>query len=407
MTKFHEDMDKKKFFYQWFGLIGGRELGWNTYPHRNWTDNPEDFIKFIDACASNHENGEFCRPCWISAQPMRFVTEKNGRKIGSAMAIEKLFFDFDDDTKYCSKCDEYIKKDDLVKDKKQRGTFCPKCMMVCEEKPRLEVVGEEVKVFLKKSIAICKSQRHQFSPEPLVVKTRKGYHVYFFLVDVLVFSKDQFKFAKALYKDMQNTLIGGIPYEFLDERVKGDLNRFARVPLTPHEKTGKVCEILNIRLEQTKVRNIEVFRTYGIPESFVKNTIEKLKERQHKEQKQREKELEHFERKVTPRNGTYKVGIRPCFKVRMNKGYMNHGQRLAWLAELFYNGYNTPTKMLEMCRRTFSDFDETLSMQQINDYFDKNRYYYRPYRCVTIMKKGWCLYEKCQLWNAKNGYEED
>lgn len=400
-------MNEEKFFYQWFGLIGGRELGWNTYPHRNWTDNPDDLIEFIKACASSHKKGEFCRPCWITAQPMRFILQKGDRKIGQAMAIEKLFFDFDDDTKYCKKCKKYIKKDDLTKYKDKKGSFCPHCLSLCKEQPRLDIVGEEVKRFLKQSIMICKSHDKKFSPEPFIVKTRKGYHVYFFLVDVSVFSKSKFKFAKALYEEMQDVLIGGIEYEFIDERVKGDLNRFARVPLTMHEKTGKICEILDGNLKPTKIRNIAFFKTYGIPDSFVKTTIEKLKRRQHKEHKKQEEELANFEKETITQNGFgYKKEIRPCFKTRMEKGEMNHGQRLAWLAEIFHNGYNTPTKMLELCRKSFNDYTETLSMQQIKDYFEHERYTYSPYKCETIQKKGWCLHEKCPLWNAKNNQRQ-
>lgn len=403
--KFHEDMDKEKFFLQWFGLIGGRELGWNTYPHRNWTDNPDDLLDFVKACESSHEDGEYCRPCWITAQPMRFVLQKGERKIGKAMAIEKLYFDFDDDTKYCEKCDKYIKKDNLEKGKnKEKGSFCPHCKSSCEEQPRLDVVGEEVKEFLKNSIIICKSQSNKFSPEPLIVRTRKGYHVYFFLVDVLVFSKGKFKFAKALYKDMQKILAekGEGEYEFLDKRVIGDLNRFARVPLTPHEKTGKICEIVDQNLKPTKVRNTAFFKTYGIPESFVKATIKKLKKRLREEHLKREEELKKFENEAVSQNGrTFRNEIRPCFTTRMARGEMKHGQRLAWLAEIYHNGYDTPEKMLELCRKTWNDFLETKSMQQIKDYFEHKRYDYPPYRCKTIRREGWCLYDKCPLWKPE------
>jgi len=406
MTKFHEDMSREKFFYQWFGLIGGRELGWNTYPHRNWTDNPNDLIKFIKACESSHEAEEFCRPCWITAQPFRHIrtdTNKYGsRKIGEAMAIEKLFFDFDDDTKYCEQCKKYIKKDDLIKDKKEKGSFCPHCKFLCEEKPRLSIVGESVIKFVKKAILICKNQRYKFSPEPFIVKTRKGYHVYFFLVDIMVFSKSKIKFAKALYKEMQEVLIGGVEYEFLDKKIVGDISRFARVPLTMHEKTGKICEIVDINLRTTKVRSIDFFKIYGIPDSFVKTTITKLKKRLREQHQKQKEEIEKFEKESIQNGRFYKNEIRPCFKVRMEKGEMNHAQRLAWLAEIYHNGYNTEWKMLELCRKTFNDFIERKSMEQIEDYFKHERYNYSPYKCKTIMAKGWCLYDKCPLWNAKN-----
>jgi len=214
-------------------------------------------------------------------------------------------------------------------------------------------------------------------------------------------AKQQFKFAKALYKEMQNILIGGIEYEFLDDKVIGDLMRFARVPLTRHEKSGIPCEIVDENLKSTKVRSIDFFKIYGIPESFVKNTIENLENRQHKEHQRREKQLADFKEKSVSQNGRfYKKEIRPCFKMRMEKGEMNHAQRLAWLAEIFHNGYNTPDKMLELCRQTFNDFIEEKSTTQIKDYFEHERYNYPPYKCETIRKKGWCLYDKCPLYKG-------
>ena len=126
MTKFHADLTMEKFWLDWFGPLA-RELGTNKYPHRNWTDNPNDLLKFIKMCAEEHEEGEHCRPCWISSQPMRYISTKRDRLIGKACAIEKLFFDFDDDTKYCKKCDKYIKKDDFRPIKDKKGSFCPKC----------------------------------------------------------------------------------------------------------------------------------------------------------------------------------------------------------------------------------------------------------------------------------------
>ena len=222
--KFHtQNQTIEKFWIEWFGLVGGREIGTDKYPHRNWTDNPDDLLNHIKTCENE------IRPIWITSQPFRHVrtdTNQYGtRKVGEAMAIEKLFFDFDDDTKYCKKCDKYIKKDDLIKNKKEKGSFCPHCKTLCKEQPRLDVVGEEVKKFLANSIMICKSQRKKFNPEPFVVETRKGYHVYFFLVELLTFKKTQFKFAKKLYKDMQDILIGGAEYEFMDKKIVGDFKK--------------------------------------------------------------------------------------------------------------------------------------------------------------------------------------
>ena len=388
--KYHGDMTLEKFWLNWFGPFG-RELGTNKIPHRHWTDNPQDLIKFIKMCAIESKENEYCRPCWISSQPMRYVITKVAhgfeRKVGTACAIEKLFFDFDDDTKYCEKCKKYIKKVDFVKVQTKKGTFCPKCGTKCFEKPRLDIVGKEVKRFIS-----------HIKENIMIVGTRKGYHVYIFLCQIFPFEDRNFKFAKKVYKSLQERYTDG-SYEFMDGRVLGDLNRFARLPFTAHEKTGQLCRVLDRNLNPTKVRNIEEYRTYGIRESKVVRTIKATRRKIQEENEKAEKELKDLEENYSKNGEEYQGMIRPCFQVRMDAGYMCHGQRLAWLSEIFYAGYNTPQKMLELCK-CFAEYKESLSMQQINDYFTHKRWEWKPYRCKTIKEKGWCLEsKKCPLWN--------
>jgi len=178
--------------------------------------------------------------------------------------------------------------------------------------------------------------------------------------------------------------------------------RFARVPLTTHEKTGKICQILDENLKPTKVRSLELYKLYGIPDSFIEKCIDKLRKRLQEKQR-KETEIQKDFKQTIVRNGNnkgYSNEIRPCFKKRMDKGEMMHDQRLAWLSEIYYAGYNTPQKMLELCRETWNDFNEKISIQQIMDYFNHERYNYHPYKCKTIISKGWCIQEKCSIWTA-------
>lgn len=393
MVKFHGDMDLEKFWIQWFGPLG-RELGTNKFPHRNWTDNPDDLLEFIKMCAIEHEDGELCRPCWISAQPMQYIRtiKKYGsiRHIGKTCAIEKLFFDFDDDTKYCKNCDEYIKKDDFRPIKGKRGSFCPKCGTECHEKPRKDVVGEEVKKFVK-----------NIPQEVFIVETRKGFHVYIFLCQIFEFEKRDFQFAKEVYKLLQERYITK-EYEFIDQRIIGDLMRFARVPLTAHEKTGEVCKVLDRNLKQTKIRNLEFYRTYGIRPSIIKSAIKTIRKRKHKAHQEANQIMEDIEKGYLDNGNGFQGTIRPCFKKRMEIGEMCHAQRLAWLSEIYHAGFNTKTKMVELCRKTWSDFNERISIQQIEDYFKHQRWKWKPYRCSTIIEKGWCLESDCPIWMAKH-----
>lgn len=402
---FHENMDRRKFLLEWFGLTEGRETGTNKPPRRNWIDNPNDFLEFVEMCSVEHEDGEFSRPCWISSQPMRYIKTENKydyvRKIGEACAIEKLFFDFDDDTKYCPKCDKYVKKDDLLKDKNKSGSFCPKCKAECSEKPRKEVVAKDISKFIAGAKEMCKV--YNFEPVPFIVETRKGFHVYFFLCDTFRFDPQNFEFAKTLYEQMQN-MLKKEEFEFLDEHIIGDLNRLSRVPLTPHEKNGEVCRILNENLKPTKVRSLEYYKLYGIQFEFVKHAIEIVKKMEHEKMFERETQLEKFEREGIKDDGGFfkNKTIRPCFSLRMEKGYMHHNQRLAWLSEIYHAGYNTPEKMLELCRKTFSDFKEKKSKEQIDDYFKHERWKFKPYRCCTLKSKGWCLGDRCQTFKYEN-----
>ena len=390
---YHGDMTLEKFWMDWFGPFG-RELGTKKkFAHREWTDNPQDLINFVKMCAEEHNDEDFCLPCWISSQPMRLIKtiEKNGfkRRVGKACAIEKLYFDFDDDTKYCEKCKKYIKKTAFTKFQTKKGTFCPKCGIECFEKPRLDVIGEEVKRFVS-----------HIQENVMIVGTRKGYHVYIFLCQIFPFEDKNFEFAKKVYRSLQERYTSGT-YEFMDGRVLGDLNRFARLPFTPHEKSGEICRVLDRNLNPTKVRNIEEYRTYGIRESIVEKTIKAIRNRIQEENIKSDLEIKELEEKYSNNGNGYQGTIRPCFQERMDVGYMSHGQRLAWLSEIYYAGYNTPTKMLELCK-CFNEFKEGLSIQQINDFFSHKRWEWKPYRCSTIKSKGWCLeHKRCSMWKQK------
>lgn len=401
MIEFHGNMTKEKFFLEWFGIFEGREIGTDIYPHRNWTNNPNDLIEFVRI----HEKRG--GPIWITAQPFRFVkrVEKNGheRYVGEACAIEKLFFDFDDDSKYCPICKNYILKDNLIKNgKKGKGGLCPICENECIDNPRLDVIKEEVLMFLDLVSKSCLAKSDPFDPEPFIVQTYKGYHVYYFLVEIFQFQKSHLEFAKELYRELQDGVISGsYEYKFLDDKVKGDISRFARVPLTLHEKTGKQCLILDRKLEPTKIRDLENYKMYGIPSSFIHKTIQIMEYRKEREAEETARELNEFDDPVKPKNGNFQGQIRPCFLERMESGEMNHAQRLAWLSEIYHSGYDTKEKMLELCKK-FNDFDEEKSKQQINDYFDHERWKWNPYKCDTIRAKGWCLNsDKCKTWTLR------
>lgn len=347
--EYHGDMDFNKFMFQLFGLFG-RELGTNKKPHRFFTDNPNDLLTFVEEC--KNEN----RPCWISAQPMKAYNE--------VMGIEKLYFDFDYDAMLKKK--KNVSKETIKKLREQ--------------------VENEVKDFLSHLDFV-----------PLIVRTYKGYHVYIFLRRIYTFEKKDFDFAKKVYTELQMYLIRGI-YECLDEHPIGDLKRLARVPLSIHEKGG-ICFIVDKNLKKDKVRNLDIYRTYGIPESIIEMAVKSVNEKIKKTHALEEKLIQEAGERMVENNNENFVGtIRPCFQKRMDEGEMCHGQRLALLVEAYNSGYLTEDMLVNLFH-CFKDFKEETTRYQVKWFFDHHPNRYPPYRCSTIMNKGWCLENDCPYYN--------
>lgn len=384
---FHAGLDIEQFFLEWMGHVAGRELGTNTkhefgsFPetpsHRKFTSNPKDILAFVRWCETTHEKGEYCRPCWISAQPTR--------RYGMPFGIEKLFFDFDDDSLKCPSCQAYWKKTELGKKK-----ACPKCQVKCVSAPRLDVVGVEVKKFLR-------SLKGEVMP--FVARTHKGYHVYLFLRQVFEFKPKNTEFAKRVYRKLQEMHITGEGNGFMDERIIGDLTRLARVPLTKHEKTGEPCVVVNESLEPTKVRHVEYFRIYGVPDSKVEKAVGLVQKEIFLEAQKKRKKAKTAGKDFT--NGLASSNftgiIRPCFAERLEKGFMTHDQRLALLNEAYFSGYRTEDQLVDLFRN-MADFSDKITRYQVRYFLKRDPEKYPPYRCRTLTQKGWCIEKGCPIF---------
>jgi len=394
--KFHGGLSLEKFYIDWMGYIGGRELGTNishdfgeygkagkNKPEipsvRRFTSNPNDILKFVRFCETTHKKGEQCRPVWISAQPFRAY--------GVPFGIEKLFYDFDDDTLVCPNCNIRYQKSDLPPKK-----MCSKCDIKCAVQPRLDVVGMDVKRFvysLKDEVL------------PLIVQTYKGYHVYLFLRQVFEVKIANLDFAKKVYNKLQYMYVKE-HLQFMDTRIIGDTSRLARVPITKHEAVGTPCLVVDSNLKQTKVRELEYFRIYGVPDSKIKKAVEIVK-REIYEEARKKAEQAKMASKDFNGNGfgnKFTGKIRPCFQEKMDKGVMTHDQRLAFLIEAYYSGYKTEDKLVDLFRG-FADFDDEKTRYQVKYFMKRNPDKYPPYRCKTIHQKGWCIEDKCPLYRRK------
>lgn len=395
--EFHEGVTLESFWQDWFGMIG-REIGSDTPiplefgnppnpSRRKYSDNPNNLIASIKWCEENKHS------IWITAQPFRDYAEPIG--------IEKLFFDFDDDYKYCSKCKKWFKKDDgkHVQKGQEKGTshlLCKKHQILLVTNPRKEVVARDVRRFLRNLLPT--------KIIPFVVETYKGYHVYLFLYKIFGFDMKNIEFVKQVYRYLLEIYAGPDDYKFLDNVVRQDVVRMARVPLTIHEDWGKRCRIVKLsgeELVEDKVRNVSFYRTYGIKESDIRLAIKAVeKDLTNKHQQEISKVTEAGQDLINQGTGFIRE-IRPCFKARMQVGEMNHAMRLAFLPEIYFNGYDSAEKMIELFK-SFSDFNPSITTYQVDYFFKHGAGTYPPYKCDTLIKKGYCIENDCPLYRKKN-----
>ena len=376
MIEFHEDMNLKKFYSQWFGV--GRELGSNlphsfgTHPdgrkfsHRMFTSNFNVFLKFIEWTEQNK-----CA-CWVSMHPMR--------EYGVPFGLEKIVYDFD----------YPLEKNEL---------------MTLEKK-------NKVKVYVQSFLDTIEC-------DPLIIETYKGYHVIAFLKKTYEFKPSNIDFATDIFSYLA-TSVAGVDtiirqgkqdklycdmtkndrgrWLYLDWAVCQDIMRMARVPLTVHEKSGLRCNILDRSLKPTKVRSIEYFKVNGVREYEIRKAIEGIRGFCREENERKETKLNNVEQNFNSQFTNHE--LRPCFSIRLKTGQMNHQQRLALLSETYYsldsnvrdNKELVEAKLMEICSQ-FADYNEGKSLIQVRWYLEHPKIL--PYKCSTIRKYGWCLNGEC------------
>ncbi len=329
---------KEQFLVEFFGSFG-RDLG---NPERWFTDNPNDIFSFIEECAQNKA------PAFISVQPEKGKAQPIG--------IEKIFFDFD----YCKKSDSLTK---------------------AETQKRKSELQDEVKYFLK--------QLGTLNIKPLVIKTRRGYHVHVFFDSVYEINRE-LEFWKQVYKQLQLELLQDHDYRFIDYVVVGDINRICRIPFSIHEKSSEECIIVNSNLEEDKVRSVDYFKLYGFKQKDIMLAMDRAREFR--------KALKEKRMNYVPKTLSFESseGIRSCFVKALNSGEMCHQQRLALLQEAYALGFHSPESIIDLFR-CLNDFDDSITRYQVNWFFtnEVDKKEVRPYSCRTIQRYGWCLGEEC------------
>jgi hypothetical protein len=375
MIEFHEDMNLKKFYSQWFGI--GREMGsniplsfgvgqnGNPSGHRRYTNSFEEFLKFIDWTEQNK-----CA-CWSSMHPMR--------EYGVPFGLEKIVYDFD----------YHLEKGELMTQEKK----------------------DKVKVYVQSFLDTIEC-------DPMIIETYKGYHVIAFLKKTYEFQPSHIDLATDVFSYLAlsvagiNKLYCDMTKEdknrwlYLDWAVCQDIMRMDRVPLSVHEKSGLRCNILDENLKPTKVRNLEYFRVNGIREYEVRKAVEDVMGFRRNKAKREEERINNSEEKFDSQFTTGE--LRPCFVSRLKTGQMNHQQRLALLSEVYYSLDSkiredeelVEEKLMEVCMQ-FADYNEVKSLSQVRWYLKRQKV--PPYKCKTIRKYGWCLMEECPIYRIRKG----
>jgi len=344
-----DHISKEQFLLEFFGNFG-REL---ADPTQRFTDNPTDIFPFIEECAREK------KPAFISVQPRRAANDVIG--------IEKLFFDFD-----------YLKKSENLTNRQIEA--------------RKRCLEREVRKFV---FNLTKAK-----VKALVLKTRRGYHFHIFFDSVYLIDND-IDYWKFVYKELQRKFMGRRKWVTLDSSIIGDIMRMCRIPFSIHEKSGEVIQLLDMNLKPDKIRGLDYYRLAGLTAEnlryAMKVTDGKLENKakvQHQIQQMRK---EHWET-VHGFTGS----IRPCFSIRMDAGEMGHDQRRALLVEAYYAGYNTEAKMVELFR-CFHDFDGDKSNSkcryQVHYWFERPKP--KPYTCETLQEHGWCLKERCPIYQRR------
>lgn len=379
MDKDH--ISKEEFLLEFFGMLG-REL---ADPAQYFTDNPNDIFQFMEDCCVQK------KPAFISVNP-RDAHEK-------VSGIEKLFFDFD----YADK------------------TFVKKLEQRIKDLAKREVVYEKRKIEMRKEVSFFLSKLKGRGIIPLVVKTRKGFHVYIYLDKVYTVTDNNEEVLKETYYQLQREFMrdkkGG--YEYLDNAVIGDFKRMCRIPTSVHEVSGEECylieDIEGDKITKAKFRGIDDFRLNGLKdEDWLRGVglaYDEIKKRELAVIKNKEEHKENWEM-----SHGFVGKIRPCFQRRMEAGEMGHQMRLALELEAYWAGYNTFEKMKELFR-CFHDYDgdnpiSSKCRDQLEWFFKtkvpeiEKSHKWKPYRCTTIEDLNWCDKLQCPIYRRRKEKNE-
>ncbi len=328
-------MSLSQFYADWFGIHGGREILLTCAKDmhdRIFISSSEELEDYVNICRASGASA------YVSAQPYAARDQPLG--------VEKLFFEFD-----------------------------------CADDPSRAWVDARL---------LANSIIRYYDAAPLLkFSGRKGYHVDLYLKRTVTFDPNihSLNLVKEVYKRLQEKILMGLTLRTLDRQVLGDLKRLERVPYSMHEKSGRLCQPIDLEGKHLSPEecNIEAYRENGLSTKLLEHVIHEI---------QSEKKWRELLRKSQPiLRGDPK--IRPCIQAALDQplhGGDGHKMRLAIAVEYLHAGYSVDQVVSLFHAQT--DFNEA-----------KTRYFaqhalkvgYKPLKCQTIRKLGYCLGEECSL----------
>lgn len=244
----------------------------------------------------------------------------------------------------------------------------------CVEKLFFDFDSKDLTLAWKEVHSLATTLQNSYGAKPLVCFSgSKGYHVYVWLSQIEHF--DSVDSAKRFYQTAQDLLLKGLSFETLDKQVLGDIKRLARVPYSVHEKSQKTCTPTSMDRTEIVLDDLAGYRSHGLSEGFCNLCKSKTKQK-----------AQRLTSRFTPRRHK---GTRPCIDVALTAdlcGVAGHSMRIAVAAEFLNRGFSA--EQTAKLFKSQSDYNFEKSLYYVQDLLDRS---YRPFKCTTIRKLGFCL----------------
>ena len=144
---------------------------------------------------------------------------------------------------------------------------------------------EDLEAAWRDGQTLAQTLRRRYGAESLIAFSgRKGYHVYVFLEKPY-----RGPHLKEVYAELQAMTLRGLELQTLDRHVIGDVKRFARIPYTVHEKSGRLCHPVDHRRLPLLVdpNSLWALRHRGIPREVVEIALSHIEESRVAEERRR------------------------------------------------------------------------------------------------------------------------